>query len=76
LGQVRVVTGTEPYRISEVVAPGRFRLDDAKAIEDLTALGITQARKNEREVSRIFLGTRCDPFEPLVRVNGTSQILA
>lgn len=71
LGQVRVVTGNDPYRISDIVRPGRFGLDDANAINDLTALGITQARRHEQEVSRLFLSAPCERFEPCVRVSGS-----
>ena len=67
LGQVRVSTGNDPYRISSTVTPGRFSLDNAKALDDLVALGHTEARKHETNVSRLFLSEKCAPFEPCLR---------
>lgn len=64
LGQVRIMTGKAPLRIDALVAPGRFRLDNAKMTKDLIALGVREARVHCEEIQTRFLSELAKPFMP------------
>ncbi|MPZ24177.1 MAG: hypothetical protein GEU28_11705 [Dehalococcoidia bacterium] len=64
LAHAKLLTGNRMLRISEAVAPGRFKLDDPRCIEELHALGHKAARHHEREVSERFLTSEAEPFVP------------
>jgi patatin-like phospholipase/acyl hydrolase len=67
LAQAQLLTGRNVHRIDQVVSPGRFSLDDARAIHDLISLGHGEARKAEHlsAVKQHFLnGVRAEPFVP------------
>lgn len=71
LAQAQLLTGRNVHRIDQVVSPGRFSLDDARAIGDLIALGDGEARKvaHLSEVKQRFLnGVRAEPFVPKHRI--------
>jgi uncharacterized protein len=55
LAQAKLLTGNRMLRITELVAPGRFKLHDPICIRDLQALGERAARHHEREVSERYL---------------------
>jgi hypothetical protein len=60
--QATLLLDTPPYRVSPIVAPSRFKLDDARDIADLTALGIKCARNEESTLNRRFLEAPVAPF--------------
>lgn len=71
LGQARLLTGHNLHRIDQVISPDRLSLDDERVIEELIALGDSEARKDEHlsEVKRRFLnGERAAPFVPAHRL--------
>jgi predicted acylesterase/phospholipase RssA len=64
LKQATILLERKPYRISPSVRPSRFRLDDARRISDLQALGIDCARHHEQYVSPRFLTQQAEPLVP------------
>jgi patatin-like phospholipase/acyl hydrolase len=52
-------------RINEMVEPGRFKLDNAKTIDDLEAHGAALARHKVDEVEKKFLQEKVPPFVPI-----------
>ena len=64
LAHAKLLTGNRMLRITEFVAPGRFKLDDPRCISDLQALGHKAARHHERQVSERFLASKVEPFIP------------
>jgi uncharacterized protein len=64
LAHAKLLTGNRMLRITESVAPGRFKLDDPRCIEELQALGDKAARHHEPEISERYLATKVTPFTP------------
>lgn len=64
LAHAKLLTGERMLRITESVAPGRFKLDDPRSIEELQALGDRAARHHEPAVSGRYLATKVTPFVP------------
>jgi uncharacterized protein len=68
LVQAQLLTGKRVHRIDVQVSPGRFSLDDSRAVEDLVALGDGEARKQIHlsVVGQRFLnGVRTERFDSL-----------
>lgn len=68
LVQAQLLTGKRVHRIDVQVSPGRFSLDDSRAVEDLVALGEGEARKQSHlsVVGQRFLnGVRTERFDSL-----------
>ncbi len=64
LGTAKSLLGAENvHRISAVVAPNRFTLDDASTVDDLVDLGRVEARTAISQVRERFFDT---PAEPLL----------
>jgi patatin-like phospholipase/acyl hydrolase len=67
LAHAGLLTGGGVYRIDALVRPGRFRMDDARGIADLVALGDGEGRKRAHVASvtaRFLTGTPAAPFAP------------
>ncbi|MEO6811459.1 MAG: CBASS cGAMP-activated phospholipase [Isosphaeraceae bacterium] len=67
LAQANLITGGQVHRIDAVTLPGRFLMDDARAVDELIALGDMEARKrvNVDVVKERFLnGDFVPPFVP------------
>lgn len=60
--QATLLLDAPPYRVSPMVAQSRFKLDDARDIADLVALGVKCARSEECLLNRRFLETPITPF--------------
>jgi hypothetical protein len=67
LAQAKVITGRRALRVDVTTTSGRFSMDDARQIEELSALGVSTARHFEDEINRRFLDTPADPFVPCYR---------
>jgi uncharacterized protein len=65
LAQAKVLLRERFVRVNATTHPGRFSLDDASQISELKALGITEARHRENEISRRFLDMPSEPFTPV-----------
>ena len=63
--QTRLLLGDRAYRISAVVKPNRFELDDARGINSLVALGVHDGRHNASKVAATFLDVPAPPFRPI-----------
>ena len=64
LGLANTMTGRRLLRIDAVARPGRFSLDGANEVSDLKALGENSARQAVGEVTKRFLTTPVDLFDP------------
>jgi uncharacterized protein len=64
LAHAKLLTRNRILRISEPVAPKRFKMDDPRSIDALRALGEREARHREIEISTRFLYTPTDKFMP------------
>lgn len=65
LGTALLLLGHENvHRVSPVVGSGRFRLDRAKDIESLRALGASEARTQLPLIREKFFSGPAEPFEP------------
>jgi uncharacterized protein len=67
LAHAGLLTGGGVYRIDALVKPGRFRMDDARGVADLVALGDGEGRKRvhvESVSARFLTGTPAAPFTP------------
>ncbi|NOK15825.1 CBASS cGAMP-activated phospholipase [Corallococcus carmarthensis] len=63
----QLLTGRNVHRIDQVVSPGRFSLDDARAIDDLIALGHGEGMKEAHLASvrqRFLNGVHAESFVP------------
>ncbi len=65
IAQAKVLLRDRFVRINAITHPGRFAMDNAKQIMELKALGITEARHRENEISQGFLDIPADPFTPV-----------
>jgi hypothetical protein len=64
IAQAQIVTGRRLMRIDAVAREGRFRLDDARQIAELSGLGAYHAKQMFDQVVERFLDTPADPFIP------------
>jgi patatin-like phospholipase/acyl hydrolase len=64
LAQAQLVTGQRTLRIDVTTRPGRFTLDDASRIEELSGLGASCAKEHVAQVAERFLDTPARPFRP------------
>ncbi len=64
LSQAKLLTKDRLLRVTEVVEPRRFALDDPREIDHLRALGCKAGTHMEQEVSRRFLFAPAPPFTP------------
>ena len=64
LAQAQALTGRKVLRVDVLTHPHRFRLDDARHVDELRALGIGEARQWAEEISRRFLDVPTVPFVP------------
>jgi len=62
--QAALLLDRVPLRVSPVVAPRRFSLDDTRRVEELCALGVAEARAQERAVRERFLSHPASAFLP------------
>ena len=62
--QAALLLDRVPLRVSPVVAPKRFSIDDTRRIQELCALGVAEARINESAVRERFLSQRAPRFLP------------
>ncbi|RUP06109.1 MAG: patatin [Mycobacterium sp.] len=68
LGTAQLLLGHENvYRVSPVVGSDRFKLDRAKDIESLRALGAAEARTQLPLIREKFFSGPAEPFEPYRR---------
>jgi uncharacterized protein len=65
LAQARVLLRERFVRVNATTHPGRFSMDNASQISELKALGITEARHRENEISQRFLDMPSEPFTPV-----------
>ena len=65
LAQAKVLLHDRFVRVNATTHPGRFSLDNSSQISELKALGITEARHRENDISRRFLDVSTDPFIPV-----------
>ena len=65
LAMATVLCRHQVLRISNITTPGRFRMDDAQMIRDLTALGVREARRQEHAVADRFFQEPAPPFHPV-----------
>jgi len=63
--QTRLLLRDRAYRISSVVRPNRFALDDARHIGSLVALGLRDGRHHALKVKEIFLDAPAPTFAPV-----------
>ena len=75
LGQARLLTKNRMLRVDSVARAGRFSLDNSQEIDDLRSLGQQSAREHEGAISRQFLTTQVDAFQPFYAVRGTAPEL-
>jgi len=64
MNQSTLLLGVAPYRVSPMVVPSRFGMDDARQMSDLRALGFDCARREETSISARFFGEVVTPFTP------------
>lgn len=64
LAHAKLLTGGRMVRVSELVAPDRFSLDDPSGIQDLQALGTKAARHREPALESRFFDRPTQPFVP------------
>jgi patatin-like phospholipase/acyl hydrolase len=62
--QAALLLDRAPLRVSPVVAPKRFSIDDTRRIQELCALGVAEARINQSAVRERFLLQRAPRFLP------------
>ena len=68
VAQAQVVTGRRLLRIDAIARKGRFRLDDARQIAELSGLGAYHAKQMFEAVADRFLDTPADPFVPIHKI--------
>src|SRR5271155_507986 len=68
VAQAQIVTGRRLLRIDAISRKGRFRLDDARQIAELSGLGAYHAKVMFEEVAGRFLDTPADPFVPFHKI--------
>jgi uncharacterized protein len=73
LAQAKVLTGGKILRIDVPAQPGRFSMDDSRCIDQLVALGKTEARHREHEISNKFLDAPADSFTPYYQPDLTRE---
>lgn len=65
LGMANTLLGHENViRINEKVKKGRFKLDSAKDIDNLYALGENRARNESGKIKQVFFGEPASRFVP------------
>lgn len=64
LAQAKVMLRDRFLRVNVTTHPGRFNLENASQISELKALGITEARHRENEISQRFFDVPAEPFTP------------
>lgn len=67
IAQAKVLSGGRLVRIDVPAKPKRFSLDDSRKIGELVALGATEARHRENEISTKFLGSPAPQFIPIYK---------
>jgi len=68
MAQAQIVTGKRLLRIDAIAREGRFRLDDARQIAELSGLGAYHAKLMFGEVAERFLDAPADPFIPFHKI--------
>jgi uncharacterized protein len=69
IGTAQLLLGHDHVlRIDPEVAPGRFKLDRAKQIDDLAGLGATEARTAMDKVRSQFFNRPAEPFLPIYQL--------
>jgi uncharacterized protein len=53
------------YRVNPTVAPGQYKLDKTKGIQDLKGLGYATARYESAKLKPVFFGSKAQAFTPL-----------
>lgn len=64
LKQATLTLTRPPLRVSPIVEPNRFRLDDSRQIKELRALGVSEARSAEHTICERFLRTVVQSYNP------------
>jgi patatin-like phospholipase/acyl hydrolase len=64
INQSTLLLRVAPYRVSPTVVPSRFRMDDARQMSELKALGLDCARREETVISARFLNGAAARFVP------------
>jgi len=64
IAQAKVLLRDRFVRVNPTTHPERFSIDNSRQISELKALGITEARHREDEISHRFLDLPADPFMP------------
>jgi hypothetical protein len=68
MAQALLVTKRRTIRINATTRDGRFRLDDARQIAELSGLGAYHAKETFQDVADRFFGAVVEPFEPYHRL--------
>jgi patatin-like phospholipase/acyl hydrolase len=68
VAQAKLLLRDRFVRVNATTHPGRFSLDNAAQIAELKALGITEARHRENQISQRFLDVLAEPFVPAYTV--------
>ena len=69
MAQAQVVTGRRMLRIDTIAREGRFQLDDARQIAQLSGLGAFQAKQAFAQVAERFFDTPAAGFVPFHTLN-------
>jgi len=67
LAQAQLLSDGQVMRVDRPVPPKLFTLDNAKAIDELHAIGLHAGRHSEKAISSRFLLAPADPFRPVHR---------